>query len=319
MASIFQDIQHPLMQDLAILPTQALEDFINTIKLWIDCLLPGGMIHGDQRIGKSIAIKYLMKNSIQCLKSNIPISLISAWEPTVSSTTENRFFSEFLYAIGYALPNSGTAAIKRRRLISFLIEKAKENKEYRYLLIIDEAQWLSNTQLRYLMDIHNQLAIENIKLITILVGQPELLSFKHELINMRERHLVGRFMTGSHEFHGLQSIDDLKRIMLSLDSGSEFPIGSGCSYTAFFVPKAFKNGWRLGDHCQQVWKLLDEIMTRENLTSTSRLNLPMQPFTAFFIWLMRTIKEMDSSEFELHESIIEKGLYVVVMQLHDLV
>jgi AAA domain-containing protein len=313
-----EDLQHPLFQDSAIFPTQPLEDFINTLKLWIDNLLPGGIVYGNQRIGKTQAIKYLINNSSECLGNEIPITLISAWEPTLSSTTENRFFSELLYAIGYALPNSGTAGVKRRRAIDFLIEKVLERREHRYLMIIDEAQWLSKNQLRYLMDIHNQLKIANIRLITILVGQPELLTLKQELRTSRERHLVGRFMTGSHEFHGMRNIDDLKRVMSALDSNSEYPIGSGCSCTEYFAPKAFSKGWRLEQHAEQTWKLLNEILNREKISRSSKVDLPMQPFTAFFIWLMRTIREMDSDELELHENIIEKGLYQVSIQFRDL-
>lgn len=239
---------------------------------------------------------------------------LSTWEPSPTSTTENRFFGEVLYALDYALPYSGTAAIKRRRAIDFIIEKTHDKKEHRFLFLIDEAQWLSISQLHYLMDIHNQLKRFNIRLIAILVGQPQLLLLKNELRTLKERQLIGRFMTGTHEFYGLRTLEDLKKIMAAIDSEPE---GTGCSYTGFFAPSAYEHGWRLEKHADQTWKILNEILGREGITRIVD-GLPMQPFTAYFIWLMRTIHKMDSPEFKLNDGIIEKGLYQVAIQFRDL-
>lgn len=308
---------HPLFQDNAIFPTQALEDFINTLRYWLDNLLPGGIVYGSQRTGKTQALRYLINNVETSLGANIPVAFLSAWEPTQSSTTENRFFGEVLYALGYALPNSGTAGIKRRRAIDFIIEKTRDKREHRFLFLIDEAQWLSRSQLRYLMDIHNQLKIANIRLITILVGQPELLILKNELHTLKERHLLGRFMNGTHEFHGLRNPYDLKRIMSALDVDSQYPLGSGYSYTKFFAPRAYERGWRLEQHADETWRVLKEVLASEGITILQD-GLPMQPFTAYFIWLMRTIKKMDSEDFILNEGVIERGLYQVSIQFRDL-
>lgn len=308
---------HPLLQDNAIFPTKALEDFINILRHWFDNLLPGGIVYGNQRIGKTQALRFLINNIEYCLGADIPVTFLSAWEPTPTSVTENRFFGELLYALGYAIPNSGTAGIKRRRAIDFIIDKTRAKREHRYLLLIDEAQWLSRSQLRYLMDVHNQLKFANIRLITILVGQPELLLMKNELRTLKERHLLGRFMTDSHEFQGLQNLDDLKRIMRSLDTESEFPKGSGCSYTKFFAPIAFEKGWRLEQHAEVTWRVLNEMLSTVGMTRLGE-GLPMQPFTAYFIWLFLTIQRMDSSEFILNEGIIERGIYQVSIQFRDL-
>jgi hypothetical protein len=308
---------HPLLQDNAIFPTRALEEFINTLRYWLMNLLPGGIVYGNQRTGKTQALRYLINNIQTSLGEDIPAIILSAWEPTATSTTENRFFGELLYALGYAIPNSGTAAIKRRRAIDFIIGKTRDKKEHRYLLIIDEAQWLSSSQLRYLMDIHNQLKFANIRLITILVGQPELLMMKNDLRTRKERHLLGRFMTDSHEFHGLQNLNDLKRIMHSLDNDSEFPIGSGCSYTQFFAPLAYQRGWRVEQDADLTWRVLNEMLASQGIT-TAGPGFPMQPFTAYFIWLFRTIQQMDSPEFTLTEGLIERGLLQVAIQFQDL-
>lgn len=308
---------HPLFQDNAIFPTQPLEDFINTMRYWLDNLLPGGIVYGSQRIGKTQALRYLINNIEDSLGADIPVVFLSTWEPTPTSTTENRFFGEVLYALGYALPNSGTAAIKRRRAIDFIIEKTLDKKEHRFLFLIDEAQWLSRRQLRYLMDIHNQLKSSNIRLITILVGQPELLLLKNELRTLKERHLLGRFMTGTHEFHGLRTIGDLKKIMKSLDGEHENSNETGGAYTKFFAPCAYEHGWRLEEHADQTWRILNEILGREGITRIDD-GLPMQPFTAYFIWLMRAIQKMDSPEFRLNDGTIERGLYQVAIQFRDL-
>ena len=107
--------QHPLLKDNAVLPTRALEEFVNTVRLWLDNLLPGSIVYGLPRVGKTQAIQFLMNNVKQMLGSPIPVSLISCWEYTYQGTTENRFFTELLHVLRYEMPKSGTAAIKRRQ------------------------------------------------------------------------------------------------------------------------------------------------------------------------------------------------------------
>ena len=307
---------HPLMKDNAILPTRALEEFINTVRLWLDNLLPGGIVYGFPRIGKTQGIRYLMGNVEALLGSPIPITLISCWEYSASGTSENRFFTEMLNALGYELIASGTGAMKRRRVIDRMVERAAEVHEHRYLMLVDEAQWLSAAHYRFLMDLHNQLKMADIRLITLLVGQPELQEIRDDFRSAKKRHLLGRFMTASHHFTGVVGLPDFRRTLKALDGGSEYPIGSGVSFTQYFVPKAYGAGWRFANHADRIWQILDAVCRKENIPSTDEL--PMQPLTACFRWLLKTLNDIDTNDLEMTDALIEEAIYrVALLQIED--
>jgi hypothetical protein len=307
---------HPLICDTAILPTKALEDFINTVRLWLDNLLPGSIVYGLSRVGKTQAIRYLIDNVERLLGSPIPITLMSCWEYTYQGTTENRFFSEMLHMLGYELANSGTAAVKRRRTIDFMVERAHQVQEHRYLLLVDEAQWLSEAHYRFLMDMHNQLKMSDVRLVVILVGEPELVEIRESLKSAKKRHLLGRFMTDVHRFCGLSGHLDLRRMLQALDVGSEYPIGSGISFTKFFLPKAYNAGWRFAPQAERIWDALGRICRKEHIPLPKEL--PIQPFTACIRWMMKTLPHMDESNLEIDERLIEEAIYrVALLQIQD--
>lgn len=313
---LYMPDQHPLLRDNAILPTRALEEFVNTVRLWLDNLLPGSIVYGLPRVGKTQAIQFLMNNVKQMLGSPIPVSLISCWEYTYQGTTENRFFTELLHVLRYEMPKSGTAAIKRRRAIDFMIERVTEAKEHRYLLFVDEAQWLSEAHYRFLMDLHNQLKTAGVRLIVILVGQPELTEIRDNFKSARKRHLLGRFMTDMHRFSGIDGETDFRRLFVALDVGSEFPPGSGVSFTQFFLPKAFGAGWRFAEQAGRIWKVLERTCSDEGIPTTREL--PMQPLIACIRWLTQTLSHMDEERLELTDPLIQEAIYrVALLQIQD--
>lgn len=307
---------HPLMRGTMILPTVGLEAFVNAIQMWFDSLLPGAFVWGYPRVGKSRAIRFLIRNIKLLLGSAIPTTLISCGEATAQITTENRFFAEVLYALGYDLPRSGTAAVKRRRTIDFIIEQTRRVDEYRFLLLVDEAQWLSESHFRFLMDLHNQLDQADIRLITILVGQPELVGLKSDLAKGGQRHFLGRFMTGSHEFRGVCGEGDVRRMLEALDTGTEYPVGANITHTEFFVPEAFAAGWRMADQTSQIYTTLLATLQRTGVPKMKEF--PVQPIMAVIRRLLRDLADLDSPTLILEQEMIERAVYeVALMQMSD--
>ena len=308
--------RHPIEKDTAILPTNAMEEFVNTLLGWLAGRLTGAIVWGNQRVGKTQAIRYVMANGQALLGAPIPISLLSAWDPTHSSLSENRFFRELLRAIGSHVQGSATASDLRRSAIDVMTDQVRSTKEYRYLLFIDEAQWLAPVQLRYLMDLHNHLKIADIRLITVLVGQPELIDNKLSLRNARQNHLLGRFMTATHQYTGLCAETEFRRLCRALDSQSEFPVGSGIQYTQYFVPKAYQAGWRLEKQAALIWRTLDQIMKENNVPSCKEL--PMQAIMALVVWLLQVLSDLDSESLCLERGIVEEAIYrVALVQIDD--
>lgn len=308
--------QHPIMRDAAILPTRAIEEFVNIINDWLDYLLPGAIVWGNFRTGKTQAIRYLLANIERLLGSRIPAFLLSPWDAENQPVTENRFYQELLYMLGYELPESGTGAIKRRRVIDYMIERVREQREHRFLLFVDEAQWLTRKHFRCLMDLHNQLKIADVRLVVVLVGQPELLQIKEGLRSSRQGHLVGRFMTCTHRFDGVVNFADIDRMLCALDEGSEYPVGSGMSFTKYFVPVAFDAGWRMRKQSKLVWSTLTDICEREGLPKINEL--PIQAISALIRVLLRDLNEVDAPDLELTKNAVEEAVYrVAFLQIQD--
>ena len=307
---------HPIARDQAILPTIPMEEFVNVVIDWLDSRLTGGVVWGNQRMGKTQAIRYLLDHGTQVLGAPIPTGLFSVWDPTYTSLTENRFFGALLSALNYAAPLTGTAAIKRQRLLDLIAERVVSAKEYRFLLFIDEAQWLDNVQLRYLMDLHNQLKISDIRLVCILVGQPELVEFRASLRSSKQAHLLGRFMSASHQFKGVTTEQEFKRIAYAFGEQSEYPAGSGISYTQAYVPIAYQNGWRLETNIPTIWKLLDNCLEAERLPKCNEF--PMQALMALLVWLLSQLSLEDNESLHLRPELIEEGIYRrALIQIQD--
>ena len=297
------DVQmHPVFKDSFVLPSRPVEEFVNVLITWLENLLPGGIVWGFMRMGKTQAVRYVMRNIDSLIGSNIPCYLFSAWDTALQPVTENRLFQELLSAVGYKMPESGTAAIKRRRLIDFLIQQAQTAGEHRILLFIDEAQWLTTRQFRLLMDLHNQLKLADIRLVVILVGQPELVELKSSLRSAGQGHLLGRFMTGVHRFEGITGEPDLLRLLWAMDAGSEYPAGSGVSYTAYFVPQAFQNGFRLEKHAHSIWATITELCEKKGFTKVGEL--PMQGITALLRTVLVQLSLADAPDLDLSTTLI---------------
>ncbi len=309
---------HPILRDAAIIPTRPLEEFVNAILVWLDKLLPGGLVWGNQRVGKTQAIRYIVDNCEEVLGSPIPTTMLSMWQPSQSSTTELRFFDEMLQALNYSLIDSKAARIKRRRCIDFMVERAFQTREHRYLLFIDEAEWLDLTQYEYLMDLHNSLKMKDVRLVTVLVGQPELIDIKNNFRSSGKQQLLGRFMTATHRFEGIADKRDFRRIIKMLDSHSEYPPGSGCSYTRYFAPQAYDAGWRLLDSAELIWDSLMEMCRAEHIAKFDEI--PLQPISALLRWILKALPEQDDMSLQLEKRFIEDAIsHVAIEQIKDLV
>lgn len=313
---MFRRSTHPIERDSAILPTYAMECFIAELLGWLDSRLTGAIVWGFQRVGKTHAIRYILMHGENVLGSPIPMCLLNSWQSDLRGVTEPRFYTEILRSLGYSNPNSGGAGVKKQRAVDLIKERVLAEKEFRFLMFIDEAQELKQKHMRFLMDLHNELKIHDIRLVTILVGQPELCEMKVDLRKEKKNHLLGRFMTATYQYAGLQTAKEFKRLCYSLDAQSEYPSGSGITYTAYFVPKAFKAGWRLNNQSSNIWKILNNVCREEQIPSLKEL--PMQAIMAILVWLLQELADHDHKDLELERAVIEEAIYRVgIIQLED--
>ncbi|MFS8980803.1 ATP-binding protein [Cupriavidus necator] len=131
------------------------------------------------RIGKTRAIEY-----VRLLLARNPSKddeLPCAVRTQAATRRGPVLFANLLEAVGDPEPNAGSNPAKRLRLSLRIREAAARSGSGTVLLFCDEAQRYNENEYEWLRDVHDALDRQQIKLLTFLVGQQELLAQKTAL------------------------------------------------------------------------------------------------------------------------------------------
>lgn len=277
---------------------------------WIRKRLPGAIIYGYPRMGKTRAINYIVR-TIKSEYNNWDYPIFHVSCRARKNPNETMFFEDLLLGIGHNLAMSSTKAnMKRKRLINALTITAEKNHTNKIIMFLDDAQNLFELEHKWLMDIYNELLMSNINLVIFFVGQKELLFQRSAYMEAGKFQIVGRFMTAEYEFKGLQDTEDIEECLNGYDKYSDYPVGSGCSYTKFYFKEAYDNGFRLTLLSTHIWESMVELRRKNNINQF--LDIPMQYFVLFIEGLMMEygLSDYDIQHIpksELQRLIIESG------------
>lgn len=146
------------------------------------------------RIGKTRAIEYVRL----LLARNYPkMTSYHAQCEHKPRHAEGPFFANLLEAVGDPEPNAGSNPAKRLRLSLRIREAAARSRSGTVLLFCDEAQRYNENEYEWLRDVHDALDRQQIKLLTFLVGQQELLAQKTALQVAGKTQIVARLRANS--------------------------------------------------------------------------------------------------------------------------
>jgi hypothetical protein len=137
-----------------------------------------------------------------------------------------------------------------------------------FVLILDEVNLCNEFDLTSLLEIHNILAMREITMTTISFGQPEVLSLISGLRATEQEQIIARFFRKPIKFWGCASEETLKDVLSKLDKDTEWPEGSGWSYTYFFFPEAYESGFRMADWSGAIWTSLLNATKGQTLSFT---------------------------------------------------
>lgn len=157
---------HPIDTTRYLLPTPSIDKLYKAVLQWIENRVPGGIIYGKPRFGKTRAIQYLTRLLTHKFGANLPIMILLCRDYRIPS--ETTFFEDLLRTAGHTLYRSGKAAAKRDRLIEYLTEKVEFSSQNRLILFIDEAQKLHEHHYKWLIDLHNELDARDVAMIVLL-------------------------------------------------------------------------------------------------------------------------------------------------------
>lgn len=237
---------HPLVTRDYSLFTPAIDEMVNSIAGWLDDQVDGATIYGPSRFGKSSAID----NWLQLLLSErhggyVPMVVWSHID-SGSGQSVGRFYANLLYASQHPLARAVRSPLDRQyMLIERWISMADQGGGNFLVLVVDEAQSMTQREWIWLVELHSTLEKERIRLCVFSVAS---LQFFDEPIGMAlsgGAHVAARFMLTSKVFHGIRSVQELAYVMNGYDEGTSWPVGSGISFTAGLAPIAWSEGFRM--------------------------------------------------------------------------
>ncbi|MFJ3524245.1 ATP-binding protein [Pseudomonas sp. NPDC090203] len=160
-----------------------------------------------------------------------------------------------------------------------------------FVLVLDEIQYLEPADFHQLASLYNSLQLKDICLTLVGFAQPDILKTLSGLKVTVKPQLIARFFADLNAFHGCRNSDELATILRAYDSGSEFPPGSGTSYTAFFWPQAFAAGVRLVSLAELFWQEISDAVSGVYVK-----NIPMEHLceTVLNLLLAQAVKDSPS-------------------------
>ncbi len=265
------DGDHPIESTRYILETPAATSLYSTVDQWVRNRVPGGIVYGRPRRGKSKAVE-LLEEEFRQRFPGMPVVVLPAFDHDIPK--EEAFLERLLSEAGHAFVTAGSLDAKIHRLAEFLAQSAEQSRQGRAVIIIDEAQTLGERHYKTLISIHNQLDRRRVNLIVILVGQHQLLDIRASYIAAEKHQIVGRFMIQVMEFHGIRNVAELESCLQGYDENSEYPVGSGWSFTRYYLTAWFDAGGRLKRLANDFWAVL--VQERKNGKNQADKELTMQ-------------------------------------------
>lgn len=303
---------HPLARRHYRVATAAIEGFVDLVERCVRVLIPGALIYARPRMGKTHAIDYL---ALHLGRSRGDILVMRMSCEYHRSDYEGSFFSALLSAAGVRDPQPRTIADKRFALMRRLSEQLQMRSGHIVVLFCDEAQRLSKHALEWLRDVHDQLAHHGVRLITFLVGQPQLMEQKAQYQLSGDEQIVARFMIEQMHFRGITGAVEAATCLASYDL-TRYPEDTGSAFTAFFYPDAYAAGLRLEQSAAALWNGFVNAHAVAQLAGP--VDLPMDYFTRAVESVLLNGPQWDSAALVLDSAHWERAVresgYVAAQQ-----
>lgn len=291
---------HPIILRNAVLPTRPLKDAVARVVDMAAKARGCAAFWANPLTGKSSCILAIER----VIRSRFPEAGIVSLEAVKHDgpDSEGRLLSSILEEIDFAHPIHRDLAGKRHQVKRSLLAMSGEVR--RIFIIIDEAQEVTNAEYGWLKAVINRLSKVGVKVSIIQFGQSELKGRKEELKRDGRSDLAVRFLKGLRQFSGLRSKADLDVICEAIDARSEYPPGSGWTYTRSLFPKAYTAGFRFAGLAPAIWGKINDLIPRSEING----GLSMSLIADFFGELCKLYRKNDASCLVVSDDAIGKAL-----------
>jgi hypothetical protein len=290
---------HPVVRGHYIVPTPMLIHAHQEARDRVWSRRTGVVFYGETRAGKTtcaMSIRDFLREEF----STIYISMASGRQSL--RPKEGHMARLILEGSGHALAKrSDPDALLRNVILDIQINVANLGGD-QYALILDEVNLCNEFDLTTLLQIHNILWMKGIKMTTISFGQPDILNLINSLLATEQKQIIARFFRKPIPFLNCNAEETLASVLRSIDEDTEWPEGSGWTYTYFFFPRAFKNGFRLCKYATAIWNGL------ANASPGSSPSFPMETIALTINGLYLGLRNSDHGGLDLSEKDISRAL-----------
>ena len=252
---------HPLVTRDYSLFTPAIERMVDQLASWIDNQVDGATIYGPSRFGKSSAVDHWVQSLLsQRYRQAMPLVV---WSHTDAGGAQSvgRFYACLLHASKHPLAHATRSPLSRQHMLIERWHALAARSGGRFLvLVIDEAQGMSQREWVWLVQLHSLLEKERLRLCVFAIAS---LQFFDEPLGMAMSggaHVAARFMLAGERFRGIEGLEELAYVMSGYDRGTEWPPGSSKSFTEGAAPQAWAEGFRMEEQAAGLMRAMVEAL-----------------------------------------------------------
>lgn len=304
---------HPLLTQNYALYTQPIAEMYQKIEHWIDCRVTGAYIYGFSRTGKTKAVKEWFPALLHESYGE-RIAVFRCIYERQSLPSQLGFAMALARGVQHRFPKSTKTRDLEWRLANYFIVRGLKTTLKQVVLFVDEAQYLREAEFHALCNLQNLADDASVRLSVIAVGTHQLLQQRQTFILGHNIHLSARFLANRARFRGIRSAAELSQVLHGYDAMTDWPAGSGTSYTQFFLPNAFAHGFRLAHFAASLWDVYLQFAP-SSLSET--LEVPMEYVVTPIEILFRS-RGIDHPEFTLSTNalrdLIKKTNYSMIMR-----
>jgi len=264
--------------------TREIEALANAVLLAIEASYRGMCVYAYGRFGKTEAAKYLRDHREWLGRHKAAMRSFEC--PKADRRTDSSFVSTLLTGFRVRHSNKSRPHELMQQLTSFLIERCLAEGTKLVIVILDDANRLKPDDYEHLVTLDNLMTARGFYFFAVSIFQRDVTGFTDETVLRSEYppHVHGRFLVRKHELTGVRNAEDLAYCLSRYDESTEWPTGSGVSFSKHFAPHAFENGWRLAHEATRLWEAASAL--RAEMRLSTEWTWPMKSLEGVIAYLL---------------------------------
>ncbi|SIT49458.1 conserved hypothetical protein [Paraburkholderia piptadeniae] len=292
---------HPLTKRRYTIPTTVIQHAYRASRERVYARHTGLIFIGKTRYGKTTCAKAIR----QYLLEEFPhIHVIVVAARSTLRPVAGHAYRVILESVKHVCAARADATLLLRNVVADVETALAAKGGDHFVMILDEVNLFGDEDIVSLLELGNLLELRGITMTVISFGQPGVAQRITSLQQQNKQQLIARFFRRPKSFVGCTGVDMLRDVLTYLDTGSEWPEGSGWSYTEFFFPQAYQRGFRFHRCAELIWQEMSAAMP------DAEDGLNMEAITMTIDWLFLSLHRFDNEQFVLEAKDIQNAIDV---------